>query len=77
MARPGYWTPGPEVSGPERARRRRFRRFLETYWTARQAWVEACEHETALYQTEVEDYKLQHPPVLFKNYLIETKGQPL
>lgn len=76
MARPGYWTPGPEVSEPEKARRRRFRRFMETYWTARQAWVEACEQATAAYATEVEDYKLENPPVLFKDYLIQSRGMP-
>lgn len=76
MARPGYWAPGPDVSDRERSRRRRFQRWMETYWMARQAWVEACEYATALYETEVADYKLTNPPVLFKDYLIDTKGQP-
>lgn len=64
------------MSERERARRRRFRRFMETYWSARHAWVMACESATALYDAEVQEFKQQCPPVLFKDYLIGSRGAP-
>ena len=64
------------MSEKERARRSRHRRFMETYWCARQAWLEALEQATALYRSEMEDFMSRNPPPLFKQYLIETAGQP-
>lgn len=60
----------------ERNRRKRFDNFMQTYWCSRAAWVADCESATAMYEAEMDEYKEQNPPVLFKNYLIESRGMP-
>lgn len=64
------------VSPAEAARRRRFHNFMQIYYCARQAWVMAAEYATSGYEWEMVQYKLENPPVLFKQYLIDSRGQP-
>lgn len=64
------------MTDAERARRRRFARFMEAYYAAREAWERACEHATALYPAEVREFHQDVPPVLFKRWLIDSRGMP-
>lgn len=64
------------MSPAERARRRRFQSFMDGYYTARQAWLSACESATAMYATEVAEYRQGNPPMVFKRYLLDSRGMP-
>lgn len=64
------------LSQSEQARRARFHHFMDVYWMARQAWLEAKESATACYESEERMWTENNPPVLFKQYLIDTAGQP-
>lgn len=65
-----------KVSPAEKARRQRFFHFMTVYWCSRQAWVEAREYATGMYAEEVERWEQDNPPVLFKNFLVASRGQP-
>lgn len=64
------------MSEAERRRRHRFRRFMSEYYAARQADLLALEHATGMYAAEVSEYLSQHPPMVFKRWLIESRGMP-
>lgn len=65
------------MSDRERARRRRFRQFIASYYAARQADLAALEAQTALYATEVADNIERHGhPMHLKRWLIESAGIP-
>lgn len=65
-----------KTSKAEQARRVRFHQFMTVYWSARQSWLEAKESATANYEEEERAWVVNNPPVLFKQYLIDTAGQP-
>lgn len=65
----------PATSDLEAARRVRFARWMDVYWSAAQAWWESAERETALYPTEMADYRRHHPRPTLKAYMIGTRGQ--
>lgn len=66
----------PTLTEVELARRRRFRHFMGVYYSARHAWVLMAEQATAGYEAEMQMFKEQCPPVLFKQYLIDSRGMP-
>lgn len=45
------------------------RRLCEEYWAAREADEAALEQATALYESEVAEYKQQHRMITFKDWL--------
>ena len=49
---------------------------METYWAHAQAWWEHAEQATALYPTELADYRLTHPRPTLKQHMIGTRGLP-
>jgi|GEM_PF-5622846 len=70
--------PASEV---EAARRERFDAFMNVYWTAMQAWIAAAEWETCTTpfigrSEELDNYRSANPPLLFKDYLLATAGEP-
>lgn len=64
------------MSPAEHARRQRFGHFMDTYYMARHAWLMACEAATACYAAEVTAYRQENPPMVFKRYLVESRGMP-
>ena len=66
----------PATSDLEAARRVRFARWMDVYWSAAQAWWEQYEAETALYKAETALYKAEHPRPTLKQHMIGTRGQP-
>lgn len=63
------------MSEREQARRGRFRAFMGAYYAARQADLLALESATALYAAEVAEYVANYPPMHFKRWLTESRGQ--
>jgi len=71
----------PPATRAEDARRVRFEQFMQTYWTQLQAWIAAAEYETcttpfAGRSEELDHYRQAHPPMLFRDYLIASRGCP-
>ena len=66
----------PTLTESELARRRRFGHFMDVYYSARDAWVLMAEQATAGYEAEMAQFKEQCPPMLFKQYLIDSRGMP-
>lgn len=64
------------MSPAEQARRARFRQFMDVYFWARHADLLAMEAATAGYRAEVEAHKATNPPLVFKRYLIQSRGCP-
>ena len=71
----------PAVSPAEVARRARFETFMDVYYCAREAWMLAA--EAATYTTpglghseELDLWTEENPPLLFKEYLIRSRGEP-
>lgn len=64
------------MSPAERARRQRFRQFMDTYFWARWSDLQAMELATNGFPAEVAAYKAQRPPLTFKRYLISSRGCP-
>ena len=64
------------MSPREEARRRRFAQFMDAYRAARTADLLALEAATALYAAEVAEYVAEHPPLVFKRWLIGSRGCP-
>lgn len=57
-------------------RRNRFRNFMDSYYMMRHAWLLQCENATGMYPAEVEEFKKTNPPVLFHQYLRDSRGMP-
>ena len=64
------------MSPREAARRRRFAQFMDAYRAARHADLLALEAATALYAAEVAEYVAEHPLLVFKRWLIGSRGCP-
>ncbi len=62
------------MSAAERARRRRFRVFMDVYHCSRRAWELAAEVATAGYPAELADYRAANPAPTFKAYLLGSRG---
>ena len=61
----------------ERARRERFRHFMDAYYYGRHSDLLAMEAATGNYPAEVEEYIERHGrPLHFKRYLIGSRGMP-
>lgn len=66
----------PARSPAERRQRAGFRRWFETFDCAAEFWRAKAEKETALYATELAEFRLACPPPNLKDYMISTAGQP-
>lgn len=67
---------GLPMSAAEKARRHRFRQFMDAYYFARYADLLALEAATAGYPAEVSAYVAERPPMVFKSWLIQSRGVP-
>lgn len=64
------------MSDRERARRRRFRHFMDVYHAARHAYELQVEAVTAGYAAELAEYRRNVEAVTFKRYLTDSRGLP-
>lgn len=53
----------------QKGRSPHFRNLMDSYYASRQAWWEQMERETALYPTEMAEYRTKNPPPTFKMWL--------
>jgi hypothetical protein len=49
------------------------RGILDEFYAAKQAWWEAAEYETRLYDTELSEYKQTHPMPCIQDFLIDAR----
>ena len=66
----------PARTPAEQRQRAGFRRWFETFDCAAEAWRAEAEQETALYATELAEYRATCPPPALKSYMLATAGQP-
>lgn len=62
------------ISARERLRRSNFKRWLDDYYCAYQAWWEIAEYETMFYKTELIAFKEISPCPKLRDWMFIQKG---